>query len=271
LIQFGRFHGGSSGVLNLDQRLGNVRFGVFGVFEAWHAGAPLHVGRRLERCLLGVLVLEAGREISLDRLTGLLWGEQGPRDPRAALHTYVSRVRAALDRGLDGVEKIAVTWTGRGYRAELDCNAVDALRFRSLLDQARGMADPGPRARLLRSAIALRRGPLLDDVATDAIRQRLAAPWDESWLAAREDAIDAEMACDLHRELLPELMELSAEHPFRERFTASLMRALYRSGRAADALVAYAEAERTMRRGLAITPSAGLQALHAAILRGEPA
>ena len=126
------------------------------------------------------------------------------------------------------------------------------------------------RARLLRSATALRRGPLLDDVATDAIRKRLAAPWEESWLAAREDAIDAEMSCGMHRELLPELMELSAEHPFRERFTVALMRALDRSGRAADALATYAEAERSMRRSLAIAPGARLQALQAAILRGDP-
>src|ERR1700722_8328841 len=103
----------------------------------------------MERCLLGVLVLEAGQEVPLDRLAGLLWGEQLPQDPRSALHTYVSRVRAALGRGPEGAEKISVTWTGHGYRAELDSNAVDALRFRSLLDQAHAIADPGPRARLL--------------------------------------------------------------------------------------------------------------------------
>jgi DNA-binding SARP family transcriptional activator len=259
-------------MLNLDQRPSDVRFNVLGVFEAWQAGAPLHVGRRLERCLLGVLVLEAGHEVPVDRLIALLWGgEHEPQDPRAALHTYVSRVRAALGRGVPDADEIAVTCTGHAYRADLDCAAVDALRFRSLLGQARGLPDPAPRARLLRSAIALRRGPLLDDVATDAIRKRLAAPWDESWLAAREDAIDAEMACGLHRELLPELMELCAEYPFRERFTLALMRALDRSGRAAEALATYAETERTIRQGLAIAPGPGLRALQAAILRGEPA
>jgi DNA-binding SARP family transcriptional activator len=258
-------------MLSLDRLPSDVRFNVLGVFEAWHADAPLHVGRRLERCLLGVLVLEAGREVPVDRLAGLLWGEPGPRDPHAALHTYVSRLRTALRHGLDGAGEVAVIRAGCGYRAEVDSASVDALRFRELVGQARGMADPGARARLLRSAIALRRGPLLDDVGTDAIRKRLAAPWDESWLAAREDAIDAEMACGLHRELLPELMELCAEHPFREGFTIALMRALDRSGRAADALDTYAEAEWNMRHGLGIAPSAGLRSAQAAILRGEPA
>lgn len=258
-------------MLNADKRPGVVRFNVFGVFEARHADAPLHVGRRLERCLLGVLVLEAGREVPVDRLMNLLWGEPGPRDPQAALHTYVSRVRAALRSDLGGDDEITVTRAGHGYRADLDPDAVDALRFRSLLGQARVTADPQARARLLRSAIALRRGLLLDDVATDAIRKRLAAPWDESWLTAREDAIEAEMACGLHRELLPELMELRAEHPYRERFTLALMRALDRSGRAADALATYAEAERALRNSLAIAPGAGLRALQASILRGEPA
>ena len=257
--------------LTLDQRLGHLRFNVFGVFEAWDADVPLRVGRRIERCLLGILALEAGREVPVDRLTGLLWGEHGPRDPQAALHTYVSRVRAALRRGHGDAQEVTVTCTGHGYRAEMSGDAVDALRFRALLGQAHAMADPRLRARSLRSAIALRRGPLLDDVATEEIRKRLTAPWDESWLTAREDAIDAEMACGLHRELLPELMELCAEHPFRERFTVALMRALDRSGRTADALATYSEAERSMRRALAIAPGPQLRALQAAILRGEPA
>ena len=89
-------------------------------------------------------------------------------------------------------------------------------------------------------------------------------------MVAVEDAIEAELTCGMHRQLVAELIELSGAHPFRERFTALLMCALHRSGRAAEALSTYAAAERRMRSRLAIGPSADLQSLHARILRAEP-
>jgi len=70
-----------------------VESGVLGAFEARHDGRLVRVGRRLERCLLGVLLLEAGTAVSAERLADLLWEETAPRDPRAALHTYVCRLR----------------------------------------------------------------------------------------------------------------------------------------------------------------------------------
>jgi DNA-binding SARP family transcriptional activator len=115
----------------------------------------------------------------------------------------------------------------------------------------------------------LRRGPLLADVATETIRQRLGVMWDESWMAAREDAVAAELDCGRHRDLIAELTEMSAEYPFRERITALLMRALCRSGRAADALVVYVRIERLTLSEFAIAPGAELQELRAGILRAE--
>jgi DNA-binding SARP family transcriptional activator len=246
-----------------------VEFGVLGIFEARRDGTLVSVGRRAERCLLGLLLLESGREVGFDRMADLLWADTPPRDPRSALHTYVSRLRAALGHSRERIQPIALVCSGSGYRAEFDADTVDALRFRALVAQARGVEDPAGRARLLRSALKLRRGPLLADVATEAIRQRLGTMWDESWMTSREDAVAAELACGMHRELVAELTGLSAEYPFRERITALLMRALYRCGRAADALSAYARVERLMLAEFAITPGVELQDLRTRILRAE--
>jgi len=46
--------------------------------------------------------------------------------------------------------------------------------------------------------------------------------------------------------VLGELHDLVGEYPFRERFSASLMLALYRQGRQADALRAYERLRRTL-------------------------
>jgi hypothetical protein len=60
-----------------DHRLtidGAMEFRLLGPFEARHDGRPVEVGgRRQERCLLALLLLEAGRIVPIDRLVDLLW------------------------------------------------------------------------------------------------------------------------------------------------------------------------------------------------------
>jgi DNA-binding SARP family transcriptional activator len=61
---------------------------------------------------------------------------------------------------------------------------------------------------------------------------------DEARLETLEARIDADLGSGRHGELAGELQDLVRSHPFRERFHAQLMLALYRSGRQADALAA---------------------------------
>lgn len=78
------------------------------------------------------------------------------------------------------------------------------------------------------------------------------------------------LALRRHRPLLPELAQLTAEHPTRERLIELYMIALHRSGRTSDAVEAYARARTRLRDELGLDPSQTLQRLHQAILRGEP-
>ena len=64
---------------------------------------------------------------------------------------------------------------------------------------------------------------------------------------------------------------LIAEHPYRERFRAQQMLALYRSDRQADALQAYRDARATLSENLGIEPGERLRALERAILTQDPA
>ena len=61
------------------------------------------------------------------------------------------------------------------------------------------------------------------------------------------------------------------EHPYREPFRAALMRALYGSGRQAEALEVYRRTRALLVDELGIEPSLGLQELEQAILRQDPA
>jgi len=208
---------------------------VLGRVEVEHAGRLIEVGRRRERCLLGVLLLEAGAAVPAERLAGLLWDDQPPDGVRSALRTHMSRLRALLDPDGDGGRGIALVHASGGYLARVEPGAVDALRFRTAVEQAHEVSGPRERAGLLRAALGLWRGPLLAGAASDRLRDRLGPWWAEARLAALEDAIEAELACGRHRELAGELSMLCREHPYRERFACLLMLALYRAGRQADA------------------------------------
>lgn len=247
-----------------------MRFRLLGMVQVEHGGRLVEVGRRRERCLLGVLLLEAGRAVPLDRLVGLLWDGQPPESAKATLRTHVSRLRALLATNDGGRFGVGLVHTRGGYLAQVDPATVDALRFRDLIEQARGVTEPGTRAGLLRAALALWRGPLLANAASDRLQQRLRPWWSETRLAALEDAIEAELACGWHRELIGELETLSLEYPHRERFVGLLMLALYRGGRQAEALAAFSRADRRLRREVGLDVSPELRELHRRILAVDP-
>ncbi|WP_335932671.1 AfsR/SARP family transcriptional regulator [Streptomyces sp. PTD5-9] len=66
--------------------------------------------------------------------------------------------------------------------------------------------------------------------------------------------------------LVPELRELTAAHPYNERFWGQLIRALRAEGRRADALAAYEEARHAFADGLGADPGPELAALHRELL-----
>ncbi|HUN35083.1 MAG TPA: BTAD domain-containing putative transcriptional regulator [Trebonia sp.] len=246
-----------------------VEFRVLGPVRVERAGQEVAIGRRRERCLLGILLLEAGHPVPKARLTDLLWDGDPPANARAALRTHLSRLRALLDT--DGEPGLELVHTAGGYAALVEPQVVDALRFRDLVKQARGIAEPTERAEVLRRAVRLWRGPLLADAASDWVRERLEAPWAEARLAAVEDAIDAELASGRERELVGELNALCAEYPHRERFTALLMLALYRDGRQGEALTAFARHDAVVRGELGLDPGPELRELQQRILTADPA
>ena len=74
----------------------------------------------------------------------------------------------------------------------------------------------------------------------------------------------------MHEQAIGELQALVAQNPYRERFVAQLMLALYRSGRHAEALDAYEKTRRRLDDDLGLQPSADLQQLSGQIVRQDP-
>jgi predicted ATPase/DNA-binding SARP family transcriptional activator/tetratricopeptide (TPR) repeat protein len=237
---------------------------MLGPFEvrAGDGGVVDVPGARL-RGLLVVLALDAGRVVPKATLVDWIWGEQPPADAANALQRLVSRLRKVLPDG-------SVEGHTDGYRLQIDPDDVDAVRFERLLTRARTDQDPQG-VRLLREALALWRGPAMQDVgltesgAFDAAVTRL----DGLRLTAMEDRYDAEITLGHGADLVTELTDLVAAHPVRERLVAALMRALVASGRDTEALRVYERTRETLADELGVDPSPELSALHVALLRGE--
>ncbi|HEX6682745.1 MAG TPA: BTAD domain-containing putative transcriptional regulator [Candidatus Limnocylindrales bacterium] len=246
-------------------------FLLLGPLEVWHAGQPVNVGRRRnERCLLGLLLLEAGRMIPVDRLCDLLWDGKPPDNARGTLQSHISRLRSALDPDRDGGLGVRLAAQGDGYVIHVAADMVDAHRFRALVSNVDAMADPARRATILRGALALWRGQVLADVASDRLRDRIGTGLTELRMQALESFFEASLEAGLHREIITELVELVAAHPFRERLVHALMLALYRDGRQADALATYQQITRETAERTGLDTSATLARLHQAILLSDP-
>jgi DNA-binding SARP family transcriptional activator/tetratricopeptide (TPR) repeat protein len=239
-----------------------VEFRVLGPLEVVDDGRIVPLDRRRLRALLAFLLLHANELVSSDRLIDEVWGPDPPKTAGASLQNYVSRLRKAI-----GTE--AIVSQPPGYVLRVDPERFDLARFERLTADARG-AGPRERAEKLRAALALWRGPALDDLAFEPFARDEVGRLEEARLAALEDCIDAELEVGRDGELVGELEELVEQHPLRERFRAQLMRALYRAGRQADALAAFQSARDVLVEELGLEPGEELRTLQQAILRQDP-
>ncbi|WP_216209211.1 AfsR/SARP family transcriptional regulator [Amycolatopsis aidingensis] len=129
----------------------------------------------------------------------------------------------------------------------------------------------GRAARPARRSTGAAARPALADIESEVLRGRAAVRLAEARLQAEERRIDAGLHLGRGAELVSALRELTAAHPFRERFWAQLMLALYRSGRQAEALEVFRDAARLMNEELGVSPSAELQTMQQRILQADPA
>jgi DNA-binding SARP family transcriptional activator len=245
-----------------------VDFRLLGTVEVAARGTVLPMGRRQERLLLALLLLSANQLVPSERLISLLWQDETPDRPLRTLQVYVSRLRKALSEGeADGMRLVA---RDQGYQLIVDPDAIDVHRFRDGVRRAQESTDPAERAGLLHQALDLWRGPALLDVASEELRQRLCAGLEEERLEALEQRIEADLEAGRDQQLVSQIADLVVAHPARERLVAAQMLALYRAGRAADALEALRASSQTLADELGLDPSPRLRELEVAILRNDP-
>ena len=257
-----------------DMAHGSLEFGLLGPFQVLRDGESLALGGRLQRAVLARLACEVGHAVSVERLVDGVWGDPAPPGVVTSVQSYVFHLRQVLEpdrpRGTPG--SVLVTAPG-GYRLDVDPHCIDVTRFEELVASGDAAAEgdqPGTAANAYRSALALWRGDVLEDLGDHDFVAPVRARFDELHASALESRIRAELELGHHAGVVAELGSLVAEYPLREGLHAELMLALYRSGRQSDALAAYRDLRSVLDTELGIEPSPPLQELHTRILQQDP-
>jgi len=239
---------------------------LLGPTEVVIDGRPVELGGGRQRRLLTALALEAGAVVSADRLIDRVWsGEDLPANPRAALRTYLTRLRQALG------DEYSVVTDAAGWRLDNARVSVDIRRFEELVDTA---SEPGldvhDRLAHLDRALQLWRGEALEQVTDDDWARAEIDRLDELRLVATERRYEAMLAAGMHTDALPGLTGEREQNPFRDRLVGLQMLALYRSGRQAEATRVFQSHRARLGDELGLEPSQELIDLDRRVLEADP-
>jgi DNA-binding SARP family transcriptional activator len=243
--------------------MAEIEFRLLGPVQVWIDRKSVHIGPPLRRTILAVLLVEANRLISTERIVDAIWGERPPPAARDVLASHIARLRhtlaatgAHLPRGSAG-----------GYRLEVGTDLIDLHRFRGLLRRSHA-ATSGPDANTMtRGALDLWRGEPFTGTVGPWLPQ-VAASLTQQWLAAFLDHADWEMSHGRAHLVVDELVDLAARFPLDEKLLAAQMIALSDTGRRSDALLCFENTRRRLADELGVDPSHALQATHRAIING---
>jgi DNA-binding SARP family transcriptional activator len=246
-----------------------VKFKILGPLEVSVGSQRLELGGARQQIVMAMLLLNANRVVTTDRLLEAIYGEDLPPTARSQLQISISSLRRLFaSHGSDGV----IETRPHGYLVQVG-GGLDAQQFEQLLASTRTAREADELAQAVacyRDALRLWRGPALVGIESDLVRV-IASRLDEQRIASNEDCLDLELELGRHHELVGELTQLVEEFPLREQLRGQLMLALYRCDRTAEALQVYRQARRIMVDELGIEPGERLQQLEHAILSADPA
>jgi DNA-binding SARP family transcriptional activator/tetratricopeptide (TPR) repeat protein len=247
-----------------------MEFGLIGPLVVRCEGAALAVSRGKERTLLAALLLRANEIVLIDELAEALWGASPPPSAQVTIQNYVKRLRQAL--GSTGGRRIGTT--GGGYLIRVEAGELDVARFEDLASAVRAARHEGRWdlvSRQAQAALSLWRGDPLADAGSRVLAEREVPRLAEMRLQVLEARLDADVRSAGHAVVIPELYRLLQLHPLREHLHATLMLALYRCGRQAEALAVYQKTRDLLVSEIGMEPGPRLQELHKQILAADPA
>jgi DNA-binding SARP family transcriptional activator len=203
-----------------------LEFRILGPLEVVGEEGSIRLGGPRQRATLALLLLNANRVVSVDRLADELYAGRAPVTAVTQVQRQISELRKVLGSAS------AIETRAPGYVIHLPPGRLDLQRFEQQAEEGRQAllrGDAEAAAALMRRALELWRGTPLADLADEPFARPAIARLEEIRRAALERRIEADLALGRHVELVGELEALVAEHPLQETLRGQLMLALYRS------------------------------------------
>ncbi|MEU0400142.1 BTAD domain-containing putative transcriptional regulator [Streptomyces sp. NPDC006197] len=252
---------------------GPLRIDLLGPVRALRGDVPVALGPVRRQAVLAALVLRAPGFVTYRQLLDDVWGTEPPGTGHRVLPSYVYALRRALDPPDSGPDRSVIGGGRGGYRFEPGGARTDLAELAEQAALARRAKASGALAAALDAggrALALLRGeplPGLPGPLADTERQRLA----RLRRALHQEHAECLVLLGRHAEALDGLMAAPSALPHDEPLAALRMRALYGSGRQAEALAVYGETRARLLDELGVEPGEELRRVHQAVLRRDDA
>lgn len=239
----------------------STQFRLLGPVEFLANGKRVEIGASYRVAVLAALLYDAGMPVPQDELIRRVW-DGPPPGARSSLYAHISRLRQLFaGQGVPvDLKRDAV-----GYVLCAPAGSVDLTRFRDLVKQSHDASRDEDRAALLGQALEYWRGPALSGLESlwaASVRETLT----KQMLVASALRAQAQARLGAWTQVVTEVSDLLVAHPLSEPLAFELIRALYATGRKAEALDWYARTRQRLRAELGVEPGRELRDLHLGIL-----
>jgi DNA-binding SARP family transcriptional activator len=250
-------------------RGGRVEFRVLGPVELWAGEQKVELGRAKERCLLGVLLLSAGRPVTTRTLLEALWDDLPPEQARKSIQAYVSRLRRVL-RQVGSATQIATRHDS--YTLLPGGDVIDYLKFKMLLNQGRSRRRESrldASAHVLYEAISLWEGPPIADLRTGWMERRREDLESYDQLAAYQELCDVQLERGNYQDALQLLEEAMQGHELDTKYIGQRLTALDGAGHYAEFDAYWLRIYHQTVESFGTGPARELQDLHGRLLENR--
>ncbi|MFH8288972.1 BTAD domain-containing putative transcriptional regulator [Streptomyces sp. NPDC018059] len=250
---------------------GRLRLSLLGPVRAHRGEVPIDLGPVRRQAVLAALVLRAETLVTHQQLLDDVWGLEPPGTGRRVLPSYAYPLRKALDAPGTGPAASVIRGERGGYRFVPGRAGTDAGELASEIASLRAARAAGDLTAALGGctrALGLFRGePLagLPGLFADAERHRLV----RQRHTLHQERAECLLLLGRYAEALDALPAAPAAQPHDEPLAALRMRALYGSGRQAEALTVYQETRDRLRGELGVEPGDELRRVHQGVLRRD--
>ncbi|MFD8105787.1 AfsR/SARP family transcriptional regulator [Streptomyces microflavus] len=250
---------------------GQVRIDLLGPVSARRGAVPLALGPVRRQAVLAALILRAPAFVTYRQLLDDVWGAETPGTGHRVLSSYVYSLRKALDTAGAGAARSVIRGGRGGYRLVpegVSTDLGDLAEQVGRIHRAKAAGDLDTALVGSGRALELFRGeplPGLPGPLAGTERERLA----RQRRTVLQDRAECLVLLGRHPEALDALMAAPLAQPHDEPLAGLRMRALYGSGRQAEALDLYRETRRRLLDELGMEPGEELRRVHQAVLRGD--